>query len=267
MDQSISISWPRFLIGSGLFLIVTFTLLEPVISDPLLGWKLLLFWALHVTTALALLQFMQMLLSHVTFVAKQSAWIQVGLSGALGSVLFAPVAAGYDWILGVDEEDDPNEPFLDMLLGEFTGSVGIVLVVWVALNVSRLLHIQSAGPVYQLVEEHEPTFWDRVPKAIGRDLVALSAELHYMRVYTLEGEALILFPFGQAVSELEEVAAGLQIHRSHWVSLSQVEKVLRKGQGGLCITSTGAKFPVSRSRRKALEKALSLKVGAVTSMV
>lgn len=266
MEHSISLSWPRFLIGSAVFLIVTFTLLKPVISDPLLGWELLLFWTLHVSTALLLLQGMQMLLSHVPAVAKQTPMIQVVLSGALGSLLFAPVAAAYDWMFGIDsEEDDPNEPLIDMLLGEFTGSVGIVMVVWVALNISRVLLIQSAGPADQTLVDHKPAFWDRVPKAIGCDLVALSAELHYMRVYTLEGEALILFPFGQAVTELEDAAVGLQIHRSHWVMLSQVDNVRRKGQGGVCITSTGAAFPVSRSRRKALEAGVQATVGGATS--
>lgn len=249
-------------------MVVIFTLLEPDISDPLRGASLLLFWAVHVASALVLLQGMQMLLAHARFVMNWSPWAQVAFSGLIGALLFAPIAAVFDWLFGVEVPDeDRSETLIQSLAGELTGSIGLVLLVWVALNVTRLLHIQAAGPHAEIEDETTPAFWSRVPKEIGRDLVAVSAELHYMRVYTGAGQALILYPFGQAVEELGETVRGVQIHRSHWVALGQVAELTRRGQGALCITTTGVALPVSRSRRKALEAAMSPKSGAATSMV
>lgn len=251
--------------GSGLFLIVIFTLLEPDISDPLQGGWLLLFWTIHVATALVLLQGMQMLLLRVPFMMRRPPWVQVALSGLIGALLFAPIAAVFDWMLGVDADaEDVSEGLFEALTGEFTGSVGIVLAVWIALNITRLLHIQSAGRVATPVAD--PAFWERVPKEIGRDLVALCAELHYMRVHTTKGEALILFPFGQAIDALEDTGKGVQVHRSHWVALAHVADVKRRGQGAVCVTSKGIELPVSRSRRKLLEAAITNEDDGVTSM-
>lgn len=266
-DRALAISWPVFLAGSGFFLIVTFTLLEPDISDPLRGAALLMFWTLHVVVALVLLQSVQILLSQTPFMMKFLEWVQITLSGLIGALLFSPIAAGLDWVFGIEgQADDPSEPLIEALGGEFTGSVGLVMVVWIALNVTRLLHIRKSGPVQTQADESAPAFWDKVPKALGRDLVALSAELHYMRVHTAEGDALILYPFGQAIAELEDQGGGIQIHRSHWVSLSQVARVTRRGQGGLCLTTTDIELPVSRSRRKALETALPSMLETETSI-
>jgi DNA-binding LytR/AlgR family response regulator len=104
-------------------------------------------------------------------------------------------------------------------------------------------------------EPAEPSLWLRVPRNIGRDLVALSAELHYIRVRTAAGEALILHPFGRAVAELAGTGTGLQIHRSHWVVLAHVQRIDRRDQGALCLLSTGATLPVSRQYRAALQAA------------
>jgi DNA-binding LytR/AlgR family response regulator len=91
--------------------------------------------------------------------------------------------------------------------------------------------------------------------------VALSAELHYLRLRTAAGEVLILYPFGKAVAELGEHGLGLQIHRSHWVAAAHVRRVDRRGQGALCTLSTGLTLPVSRQYRAGL-LAVSATVGA-----
>ncbi len=98
-------------------------------------------------------------------------------------------------------------------------------------------------------------FWTKVPKSLGRDLIALSAELHYLRVYTTKGDALILFAFGHAV-ELLDSPSTCQIHRSHWVSLDHVEDIETGNGTMICVMKNGLRFSVSRRHRKALKLGL-----------
>lgn len=259
----ITTSWPRFLAGAGVFLVMTFTFLKPGISQSLSGGWLLLFWTLHVGAALVILQCVQMGLMRLPGVARMSPWLQIGASGLIGAVLFMPVAAGFDLLLKVDDLDgQEGEPLAQMLMDELTGSIGPVLTVWVALNVTRLLQIQTVQVHSPERPSDAPAFWERVPVELGRDLVALSAELHYLRVFTSKGEALILYPFGQAVDELEE--QGMQIHRSHWVAFTHIAQIERQGQNHTCITSTGLSLPVSRRRKRDIDAALHGQARATT---
>ncbi|MEO1154866.1 MAG: LytTR family DNA-binding domain-containing protein [Pseudomonadota bacterium] len=252
-------SWPRFLTGAGILLSVTFTMLMPGTSDGLSGGALFLFWTAHVFGALLILQSVQMGLARIPSASALSPWVQVAVSGLIGAVLFTPLAGLMDWMFRISETtDDHPKTLTELVVSEFTGLVGPVTVVWVGLNATRLVGVRSVKQQERTAPEvGQPAFWDRVPSAIGRDLVALSAELHYVRVHTTKGEALVLFPFGQAVKQVEQSNAGLQIHRSHWVALAHVDEVRRIGQGGVCAMASGLELPVSRRHWKTLSSGLA----------
>ena len=78
----------------------------------------------------------------------------------------------------------------------------------------------------------------RLPRRIGTDIVAISAELHYLRVYTRNGEALILMSFGRAVEALG-VIPGQAIHRSHWIALAHIATLDSDGDRVICRLDTG----------------------------
>lgn len=61
-----------------------------------------------------------------------------------------------------------------------------------------------------------PHFISKVTPAIGKDLVALKAEGHYVRVYTQIGNDLIYYRFSDAIAQLSD-HDGVQVHRSYWV--------------------------------------------------
>ncbi|WP_029008591.1 LytTR family DNA-binding domain-containing protein [Azospirillum halopraeferens] len=91
-----------------------------------------------------------------------------------------------------------------------------------------------------------PAFLDRIPPRLGRELLALEMEDHYVRVHTPLGSDLILMRLRDAVAELDG-ADGLQVHRSHWVAARAVTAVERRGDGRLILVlSTGRRVPVSR---------------------
>lgn len=87
---------------------------------------------------------------------------------------------------------------------------------------------------------------DRLPLAVGRQLVSISADLHYLHVTTRRGRATVLGSLAEAESELGQ--CGLRIHRSHWVALEAVRRLRRTASGWRCELLDGRSLPVSRRR-------------------
>lgn len=242
-------SWPGFLLVSGAVLVVLFVLLDPGPSRGLSAVGVVLFWVTHVTGALLCLQAAQLGLHRLPRLRAWPPVAQVALGGLLGSAVFAPLALGLDRVLGVaDLTDDISEPLGAALVGEWVALAPVVTITWLALNATRLLRL----PAPPTPAQPAPGFWAKVPPHLGRDLVALSAELHYLRVYTVQGEALILYAFGKAVQD-QPAGRGVQIHRSHWVALAHVDRVERAGREGLCHLTGGRILPVSRRFRQQID--------------
>jgi DNA-binding LytR/AlgR family response regulator len=65
-------------------------------------------------------------------------------------------------------------------------------------------------------------------------------------VTTTAGRALVLLRLSDAIAEAEGVP-GLQIHRSHWVTLAAVARVRRDGARVLLVLKDGRELPVSRT--------------------
>lgn len=89
-------------------------------------------------------------------------------------------------------------------------------------------------------------FFRRIPLALGRDLHAMQAEDHYVRVFTQEGDDLVLHRFSDAIIELEGLG-GLQVHRSWWVAENGIADVARRDRKVFLVLKNGAEVPVSRT--------------------
>lgn len=104
-------------------------------------------------------------------------------------------------------------------------------------------------------ERPEPAFLARLPARLGRDLLALEMEDHYVRAHTAEGSDLILMRLRDAIAELAGLQ-GMQVHRSHWVAAAAVAGVERKPDGKLVLVlRNGRRVPVSRSYAAAVREA------------
>ncbi|MBB6254243.1 LytTR family transcriptional regulator DNA-binding domain-containing protein [Nitrospirillum iridis] len=98
------------------------------------------------------------------------------------------------------------------------------------------------------------SFLDRLPPALGRDLIALQMEDHYVRAHTLVGSALVLTPLHQAIAELGAVP-GLKVHRSWWVARAAVAGAVRDGRNLRLRLTTGLEAPVARANVAAVRAA------------
>ncbi|MBV9832751.1 MAG: LytTR family transcriptional regulator DNA-binding domain-containing protein, partial [Alphaproteobacteria bacterium] len=97
-------------------------------------------------------------------------------------------------------------------------------------------------------------FFRRIPPALGRDLLALEMEDHYLRIHTAIGSDLILLRLRDAIAELGE-GAGLQVHRSWWVAQGAVQGANRDGAKLTLVLRNGLEVPVSKTWREAVKTA------------
>lgn len=88
---------------------------------------------------------------------------------------------------------------------------------------------------------------DRLPPRLGREVLCLQMEDHYVRVHTTLGSTLVLMSLSQAMAGLKDVE-GVQTHRSWWVSRAAIVGVVEDGRNVRLRLSGELEVPVSRAR-------------------
>lgn len=272
-------SWVGYLVAAWIGLSLGITLLEPSVSAHLSPLQRLVFWFGQVGVALLILESVQLGLGRTPIARRMAPLLLVILGGIVGAILFSSLSILLleGLLAGLEPEDVAEEFSMTSLLAEFRNSAGQVVVFWVLLNAPRLLMIvrdqedlseEMGADRQEAIQSPCSTKADaersaalvelvsRLPRRLGTDIVAMTAELHYLRVYTSHGNALILMSFGRAVEALQ-VVPGMAVHRSHWVALSHVAAMESDGDKVVCRMDTGITVPVSRNNRAAMRQALS----------
>lgn len=272
-------SWTGYLIAAGSVLAIGLALSEPSASSGLGLPARLVFWLAHVASALFFFEMAQITLGRIAMSERLPPLLLVMAVGVVGAVLFAIfnllLLDRIAFLIGDQTDLEPIS--IPGLLEELRDSGATSVLFWVLLNSPRLIMIaqqkdadeageppsaEAAPPVSD--DETAPTkasrqlldLLSRLPRRIGTDIVAISAELHYLRVYTRNGEALILMSFGRAVEALG-VIPGQAIHRSHWIALAHIATLDSDGDRVICRLDTGLELPVSRTYRATLRAALA----------
>ncbi len=132
-------------------------------------------------------------------------------------------------------------PVATLLLG------GYVAIISFAVSAAFKLFGSKPAPA-----KAEARLLARLPLEKRAPLISLSVQDHYTEVSTLKGSHLVLIRLSDAMAEAGE---GLQIHRSHWVSLKAIAKVERIQGKVILTTASGAELPVSRSYLPAVKAA------------
>lgn len=269
----------RYLLLTGAFLVLLFTALRPAASGELSFLGRLAFWAVHIGPAMLILALVTTALARVSPRGARRSAVLVLVAGVIGSVLFAPIALGVEALFGdpgaADEGGLPRALDRAGLLGDVVDeAIAVapsVTASWLLINVPWLLRVDArrrqadspdptpyavaTSPAPGSAPESEPAsaarWLERLPAALGRDVVAISSELHYLRVYTTNGETMILHSLRDAIDELGP-GHGLRIHRSHWVARAHVVRVRREGRRVICHLTGGLALPVSRSHQQAV---------------
>jgi hypothetical protein len=99
-----------------------------------------------------------------------------------------------------------------------------------------------------------PAFLDRLPRNVGRNILAIEAEDHYVRIHTDQGNTLISGRFSEIVAAVHPLD-GVRVHRSYWVQRSSVTSVKTQGRGLELTLSNGLKVPVSHAYKEVARQA------------
>jgi hypothetical protein len=135
--------------------------------------------------------------------------------------------------------------------------LAVVLSVVVGLFVDWRLHAEADLERARVAAAANPPpgpaprpteFFRRIPPALGRDLLALQMEDHYLRIHTALGSDLVLLRLRDALAELGS-ERGLQVHRSWWVANDAVASVQRNAGRVVLVLRNGLHVPVSKSFR------------------
>jgi len=229
------------------------------------------YWLLHIGAGVALCVAATRLLQRFPPLAGRSGWLMLVAAAVLASMLFVPLAILLD--RAFPAPPDAPDGLLDQwelaggamqVLAEWLQLAPEFIVAWLLLNAPPLvsLRLATAGAIPEAEapdavrprEVRSQPWLDRLPPAVGRELVSISADLHYLHARTTRGKATLLGSLDEAERSLGEDV--LRIHRSHLVALSQVRRILRKGSSWLLETATGDKLPISRRRVAAVRARL-----------
>lgn len=211
------------------------------------------------------LNWLQIRLAHALFdraFGNRRFWVPVVLACVTASV---PATFEVMWL------EDHYRPSLHHVL-EFQALYPQVLLLSLAITIPLVHYFISRGRAIDLEEtvaiereeraeaatrqpaQAEPAFLQRIPIRLGRDLLCLQAEDHYVRVHTALGDDLILHRFSDCVQELDGLE-GLRVHRSWWIARAGVADVVRRERKTWLLLTNGLEVPVSRTYMAALKEA------------
>jgi hypothetical protein len=206
----------------------------------------------------------QLLMSRWTTFDRLGPWAKLTVGGIVGGVVFTPVALGLDLLFGLEPWAalQSEGRLAAMLAEEAAAVVPPVVLVWLGLNAPRVLGLDFSRPTRGGVAADRPDpdadgsgprgddtphggLLDRLPVSIGRDIVYLMAELHYVRVVTTRGRSLVLYNLRDAITEMP-TDVGIQTHRSYWVAFAHVVRLVNRGGRSFCLMDDGTEVAVSR---------------------
>lgn len=142
-----------------------------------------------------------------------------------------------------------------------TAFLTVVISVLVGLFIEQRLHAAADSERARVASVPAPDasgatpdFFRRVPPALGRDLLALEMEDHYLRIHTGAGSDLILLRLRDALAELGP-SRGRQVHRSWWVAEGAIASVERDARRPVLVLRNGLRVPVSKTFRDQVKEA------------
>ena len=130
----------------------------------------------------------------------------------------------------------------------------VVVIAVAVVALSEALAAREAGPVEPRALSPDPAWLDQLPAHLGRDLILLQAQDHYVCAATALGETLIRTTIQEAADALGD--HGLRVHRSWWVARQAVEGFAYRKGAPFVLLRGGTEVPVGRTYRRAVRQAL-----------
>lgn len=199
-------------------------------------------------------------------------WLICGIASVAQAVLLSPwYRFVFEWAEPFQTRGQITGPiplpawsfeYLSVLAREVAPGVGL----WIGANyaLDRLLGVPrfryadapavaarsgaSAGP---------PAFLERARLPREAEVLAITAEEHYVRIVSSHGMDLVRYRFSEALEDLAYEPAGMQVHRSWWVRLDRVASYRERGKSIELALVDGSVVPVSLAFREAVIRQLA----------
>jgi len=173
-----------------------------------------------------------------------SIWILTAVNVVLSAVIFAAV-----------------EPVIPMLF--YDGGIlyfdDLIWKIMVYYTVSLFfIHMRMRDKVCfkcYIKRQNQDCIQNHIPADKRGGLVALSAQDHYVKIITTNGEHLARLSMKDAVSLASETE-GLRVHRSHWVAKSQILSLEKRAERYFLSLRNGTQVPVSKAQVPAIRPLL-----------
>jgi len=174
--------------------------------------------------------------------------IIVGAASALPMTFFVA------WAMGVVQHGRAFSPL--QLLALFPCVALVQLLIARVMAPADPMAVATPAEQQPTAPEYPPDFVSKLPAALRRDIIALEAEDHYLRVHTLHGSALVLMRLADAAA-LIDPRLGLRVHRSWWVAKDGVRAVERTAGRAIARLVDDREVPISRTYLPAARTALA----------
>jgi len=188
-------------------------------------------------------------------------WAVGAVSGSLAArpLIYAIADAFRPMMAGATVRDMPAVELTPAFTAYYLTNWSLVLAMWIATCwfAARFPSRRPIGDDATIALAREPNrdeiagFMRRLPPEIGREIIALQAEDHYVRVHTRLGSALVLGGISDAIRTLADAGlAGQRVHRSWWVATGAVDHILTGGRRMQAVLTNGVEVPVSQTYRE-----------------
>lgn len=182
-----------------------------------------------------------------------------GAAWLIGAACVTVVSILFEWGFPHLRDEGWNRPSLIQEWGEdfLTISIQVGLIwaiycasIWMSDAAKRAQHLSPK-------DNPEPVnftsgLFKKLPVELGKDIVAVSSEQHYLRIYTPKGNALILGTMTEAMDALSRLNP-VRLHRSHIVV---AQHILRLNKDNSVELDCGLVFPISRRKKDAVNAVL-----------
>lgn len=172
-------------------------------------------------------------------------WIRYGIAGIFAGIPVGISVWAFQFFL-----NSQIAPDLDFLIAMISSTIPITFVI------TMIYASQSKNDTSKLATTESSLsadlFFNRIPKNLGRDIISLNAQDHYVEIKTTLGSELILMRMSDAMSELTNVE-GFQTHRSWWVAKKHILAVQSNNGKKYLELTNETTVPVSRSFAKNIQ--------------
>jgi hypothetical protein len=173
---------------------------------------------------------------------------------AIGAASAVPMTFFVAWTFSVVQPGRSFSPVQLLTLFPFVALVQLLIAGVMALDdrktAAATANLPPAAPAYPR------EFLLKLPASLRRDIIALEAEDHYVRVYTLHGSALILMRLADAAAIIDP-RLGLRVHRSWWVAKEGVRALETTAGRTIARLIDDRAVPISRSYLPTARKILA----------